>query len=430
MKIKEIKAREILDSRGNPTVEADVILEDATLGRAAVPSGASTGEYEALELRDGDSSRYLGRGVLKAVDNILNKIAPELIGKEVGNQREIDNIMLSLDGTEEKKNLGANSILAVSMAAARAAAISLKKPLYEYIHQGGDLLLPVPLMNIINGGQHADNNLDIQEFMIVPVNFPTFKEALRAGAEIFHSLKKILKSRGLSTAVGDEGGVAPNLDSDEEALKVVVEAIGKAGYKAGEDVFIALDSASCSFYCDGVYKFGGESLTAEAMIEYYKSIVDKYPIISIEDGLDENDWEGWEVLSKELGERLQLVGDDLFVTNAKRLQRGIDRDIANAILIKVNQIGTLTETIDTMKLAKDAGYNRVVSHRSGETEDTFISHLAVATSAGQIKTGSLSRSERIAKYNELLRIEEELAGKSKFAGVLWLEGIKKGFCRV
>ncbi len=430
MKIKEIKAREILDSRGNPTVEADVILEDATLGRAAVPSGASTGEYEALELRDGDSSRYLGRGVLKAVDNILNKIAPELIGKEVGNQREIDNIMLSLDGTEEKKNLGANSILAVSMAAARAAAISLKKPLYEYIHQGGELLLPVPLMNIINGGQHADNNLDIQEFMIVPVNFPTFKEALRAGAEIFHSLKKILKSRGLSTAVGDEGGVAPNLDSDEEALKVVVEAIGKAGYKAGEDVFIALDSASCSFYCDGVYKFGGESLTAEAMIEYYKSIVDKYPIISIEDGLDENDWEGWEVLSKELGERLQLVGDDLFVTNAKRLQRGIDRDIANAILIKVNQIGTLTETIDTMKLAKDAGYNRVVSHRSGETEDTFISHLAVATSAGQIKTGSLSRSERIAKYNELLRIEEELAGKSKFAGVLWLEGIKKGFCRV
>ncbi len=430
MKIKEIKAREILDSRGNPTVEADVILEDATLGRAAVPSGASTGEYEALELRDGDSKRYLGKGVLKAVDNIVSKIAPALIGKDVTNQRDIDNIMLSLDGTEEKKNLGANAILAVSMAAARAAAISLKKPLYEYIHQGGELLLPVPLMNIINGGQHADNNLDIQEFMIAPIDFSTFKDALRAGAEVFHSLKEILKSRGLSTAVGDEGGVAPNLDSDEEALKVIMEAIDKAGYKAGEDIFIALDSASCSFYRDGFYKFRGESLTAEAMVEYYKNIVDKYPIISIEDGLDENDWDGWEVLSKELGERLQLVGDDLFVTNAKRLQKGIDRNIANAILIKVNQIGTLTETIDTMKLAKDSGYNRVVSHRSGETEDTFIAHLAVATSAGQIKTGSLSRSERIAKYNELLRIEEELSSKSKFAGALWLEGLKKGFCRV
>ncbi|MDP8215758.1 MAG: phosphopyruvate hydratase [Candidatus Kaelpia imicola] len=430
MKIKEIKAREILDSRGNPTVEADVILEDATIGRAAVPSGASTGEYEALELRDGDSKRYTGKGVLKAVDNIVSQIAPALIGKDVENQREIDNIMLSLDGTEEKKNLGANAILAVSMASAKAASISLKKPLYEHIHQGGELLLPVPLMNIINGGQHADNNLDIQEFMIVPVNFPTFKEALRAGAEVFHSLKKILKSRGLSTAVGDEGGVAPDLDSDEEALKVIMEAIDGANYKAGEDIFIALDAASCSFYRDGIYKFRGESLTAEAMVEYYKSIVSKYPIISIEDGLDENDWEGWEVLSKELGENLQLVGDDLFVTNAKRLQRGIDRDIANAILIKVNQIGTLTETIDTMRLAKDSGYNRIVSHRSGETEDTFISHLAVATSAGQIKTGSLSRSERIAKYNELLRIEEELSGKSKFAGVLWLEGLKKGFCRV
>jgi enolase len=430
MKIKEIKAREILDSRGNPTVEADVILEDATLGRAAVPSGASTGEHEALELRDGDSKRYSGKGVLKAVDNILNKIAPELIAKDVSDQRNIDNIMLSLDGTEEKKNLGANAILAVSMASARAAAISMGEPLYKHIHQEGELLLPLPLMNIINGGQHADNNLDIQEFMIVPVNFPLFKEALRAGAEIFHSLKKILKSKGLSTAVGDEGGVAPNLDSDEEALKVIMEAIDKAGYKAGEDVFIALDAAACSFYSDGSYKFGGENLTAEAMVEYYKNIADKYPIVSIEDGLDENDWDGWEFLSKELGQKMQLVGDDIFVTNVKRLEKGIDRGIANAILIKVNQIGSLTETIDAMKIAKDAGYNRVVSHRSGETEDTFISHLAVATSAGQIKTGSLSRSERIAKYNELLRIEEELAAKSKFAGTLWLEGIKKGFCRV
>ncbi|MDP8253738.1 MAG: phosphopyruvate hydratase [Candidatus Kaelpia aquatica] len=429
MKIKEIKAREILDSRGNPTVEADVILEDSTLGRAAVPSGASTGEYEALELRDGDSKRYLGKGVLKAVDNIINQIAPALIDKDVGNQREIDNIMLSLDGTEEKKNLGANAILAVSMASAKAASASLKKPLYEHIHQGEEFLLPVPLMNIINGGQHADNNLDIQEFMIVPVNFPTFREALRAGAEVFHSLKKILKSRRLSTAVGDEGGVAPDLDSDEEALKVIMEAIEGANYKAGEEIFIALDSAASSFYRDGVYKFRGESLTAEAMVEYYKNIVSKYPIISIEDGLDENDWEGWDVLSKELGEKLQLVGDDLFVTNAKILQRGIDGEIANAILIKVNQIGTLTETLDTMKLAKDSGYNRVISHRSGETEDTFIAHLAVATSAGQIKTGSLSRSERIAKYNELLRIEEELSGKSKFAGALWLEGLKKGFCK-
>ncbi|MDP8233357.1 MAG: phosphopyruvate hydratase [Candidatus Saelkia tenebricola] len=430
MKIKQIKAREILDSRGNPTVEADVILEDATLGRAAVPSGASTGEHEALELRDGDKSRYLGKGVLKAVENITNVIAPKLIGQDVTRQRDIDQIMLELDGTDEKKNLGANAILAVSMAAARAASIHLNKPLYRYITGAESFLLPIPQMNIINGGQHADNNLDIQEFMIAPVNFTTFKDALRAGAEIFHSLKKILKSRGLSTAVGDEGGVAPDLGTEEEALKVILEAIEKAGYKAGEDVFIALDCAACSFYEDGIYKFRGENFTYQAMIEYYKSIVDRYPIISIEDGLAEDDWEGWEVLTQELGSHIQLVGDDLFVTNAKRLKTGIDKNIANAILIKVNQIGTLTETLDTMKLAKESGYNRVVSHRSGETEDTFISHLAVATSAAQIKTGSLSRSERIAKYNELLRIEEELNGNSKFAGILCLEELKKGFCKV
>jgi len=430
MKIKQIKAREILDSRGNPTVEADVILDDSTLGRAAVPSGASTGEHEALELRDNDKSRYLGKGVLKAVNNVNSIIAPSLIGQDATHQREIDNIMLELDGTQEKKNLGANAILAVSMAVARAASSCLNKPLYSYLTSAESFLLPIPLMNIINGGQHADNNLDIQEFMIVPVNFKTFREALRAGSEIFHNLKKILKSRGLSTAVGDEGGVAPSLDTDEEALKVILDAIGAAGYKAGEDVFIALDSAANSFYEEGVYKFQGQNLTASAMIEYYKDIVSRYPIVTIEDGLAEDDWEGWEVLTKEMGERLQLVGDDIFVTNAKRLKAGIDRHIANAILIKVNQIGTLTETLDTMKLAKEAGYNRIISHRSGETEDTFISHLAVATSAAQIKTGSLSRSERIAKYNELLRIEEGLNGAGKFAGILCLEELKKGFCRV
>ncbi|MDD5613854.1 MAG: phosphopyruvate hydratase [Candidatus Omnitrophica bacterium] len=430
MKIKQIKAREILDSRGNPTVEADVVLEDGIIGRAAVPSGASTGEHEALELRDADKTRYFGKGVLKAVKNIENIIAPALIGKKADHQREIDSLMLELDGSDEKKNLGANAILAVSMAVARAAANSSKKPLYKYLAQRDSFLLPVPLMNIINGGQHADNNLDIQEFMIAPVNFSNFQEALRAGAEIFHSLKKILKSRSLSTAVGDEGGVAPDLDSDEEALKVIMEAIEKASYRAGEDVFIALDSASCSFYSGGHYNFRGSKMGYQDMRDYYKDISERYPVISIEDGLAEDDWQGWSALTKELGDKIQLVGDDLFVTNAKRLKRGIDENIANAILIKVNQIGSLTETIDTMKLAKESGYNRVVSHRSGETEDTFIAHLAVATSAGQIKTGSLSRSERIAKYNELMRIEQELGGKSEFAGKLWLKGIKKGFCRV
>ena len=430
MKIKKIRAREILDSRGNPTVEADVVLEDGIVGRAAVPSGASTGEHEALELRDADKNRYFGKGVLKAVKNIEQIIAPALSGKRADNQREIDSIMLELDGTEEKKNLGANAILAVSMAVARAAANSSKKPLYKYLAQQDNFLLPVPLMNIINGGQHADNNLDIQEFMIAPVNFSNFQEALRAGAEVFHALKEILKSRSLSTAVGDEGGVAPDLDSDQEALKVIMEAIEKASYKAGEDIFIALDSASCSFYSGGYYNFRGSKMSYQDMIDYYKDISCRYPIISIEDGLAEDDWQGWSALTKELGDKIQLVGDDLFVTNAKRLKRGIDENIANAILIKVNQIGSLTETIDTMKLAKDSGYNRVISHRSGETEDTFIAHLAVATSAGQIKTGSLSRSERIAKYNELLRIEQELDSKSEFAGKLWLKGIKKGFSRV
>ncbi len=429
MKIKQIKAREILDSRGNPTVEADVILEDGALGRAAVPSGASTGEHEALELRDNDKTRFFGKGVLKAVKNINEIIAPKLIGQEVSEQRKIDEILLKLDGTQEKKNLGANAILAVSMAVARAESAYNKMPLYKSIRPKGDFLLPVPLMNIVNGGQHADNNLDIQEFMIAPVNFKTFQDALRAGAEIFQTLKKVLQERGLSTAVGDEGGVAPDLESDEEALRVIMEAISKAGYKSGEDIFIALDCAASSFYKDGVYKFRGQNFTASAMVEYYKDLAARYPIISIEDALAEDDWEGWKYLTEQLGNKIQLIGDDLFVTNTKRLSIGIERKIANAILIKVNQIGTLTETLDTMDLAAGAGYKRVISHRSGETEDTFIAHLAVATSAGQIKTGSLSRSERVAKYNELLRIEEELKDKARYAGTLWIQELKKEFCK-
>ncbi|RKY37721.1 MAG: phosphopyruvate hydratase [Candidatus Omnitrophota bacterium] len=421
MKIEKIVAREILDSRGNPTVEADVILDNGTLGRAAVPSGASTGEHEALELRDGDKSRYLGKGVLKAVRNINEIIAPKLAGTDVREQRKIDQIMLELDGTEGKKKLGANAILAVSLAVARCASNALGISLYRYIGGCNAYLLPVPLMNIINGGKHADNNLDIQEFMIAPVNFPSFKEALRAGAEVFHNLKKILKSQGLSTAVGDEGGLAPDLESDEKAIEIIIEAIQAAGYKPGSEIFIALDSAASSFYCDGYYHFKGSKFTSSAMIEFYKQIVDKYPIISIEDGLAEDDWEGWEQMTRELGDHIQIVGDDIFVTNPRRLQMGIDRKVANAILVKVNQIGTLTETLDTMRLAENSSYNRIISHRSGETEDTFIAHLAVATNAGQIKTGSLSRSERIAKYNELLRIEEELGESAKFAGKIWLQ---------
>lgn len=425
MKIKKIIGREILDSRGNPTVEADVILEDGAWGRAAVPSGASTGEHEALELRDGDKSRYLGKGVLKAVRNINEIIAPKLIGMDVREQRKIDYIMLELDGTEEKKKLGANAILAVSLAVARACANYLNIPLYRYIGGCNTYLLPVPLMNIVNGGKHADNNLNIQEFMIAPLNFPSFKEALRAGSEVFHNLKKILKSRGLSTAVGDEGGFAPDLQTEEEAIELIIEAIKSAGYKPGEDIFIALDPAASSFYESGYYNFKGSKLTSSAMIEFYKEIVEKYPIISIEDGLAEDDWEGWENFTNELGDRIQIVGDDIFVTNPKRLKMGIERGVANAILIKVNQIGTLTETLDTIRLAENASYNRVISHRSGETEDTFIAHLAVATNAGQIKTGSLSRSDRIAKYNELLRIEEELGESAQFAGKLWLQGLER-----
>ncbi|HDI45758.1 MAG TPA: phosphopyruvate hydratase [Candidatus Omnitrophica bacterium] len=430
MKIKKIIGREILDSRGNPTVEADVILENGISGRACVPSGASTGEHEALELRDGDKSRYLGKGVLKAVRNINEIIAPKLAGIDVREQRKIDQIMLELDGTEEKKKLGANAILAVSLAVARCASNALGISLYRYIGGCNAYLLPVPLMNIINGGKHADNNLDIQEFMIAPVNFPSFKEALRAGAEIFHNLKKILKSQGLSTAVGDEGGVAPDLESDEKAIEIIIEAIQAAGYKPGSEIFIALDSAASSFYQNGYYNFKGSKFTSSAMIEFYKQIVDKYPIISIEDGLAEDDWEGWEQMTRELGDHIQIVGDDIFVTNPKRLQMGIDRKVANAILVKVNQIGTLTETLDTMRLAENSSYNRIISHRSGETEDTFIAHLAVATNAGQIKTGSASRSERIAKYNELLRIEEELQGNAQFAGKIWLQELEKKSLKV
>ena len=430
MKIKKIIGREILDSRSNPTVEADVILENGISGRACVPSGASTGEHEALELRDGDKSRYLGKGVLKAVRNINEIIAPKLAGIDVREQRKIDQIMLELDGTEEKKKLGANAILAVSLAVARCASNALGISLYRYIGGCNAYLLPVPLMNIINGGKHADNNLDIQEFMIAPANFPSFKEALRAGAEVFHNLKKILKSQGLSTAVGDEGGVAPDLESDEKAIEIIIKAIQAAGYKPGSEIFIALDSAASSFYQDGYYNFKDSKLTASAMVEFYKQIVEKYPILSIEDGLAEDDWEGWELMTKELGSSIQIVGDDIFVTNPKRLKMGIERDVANAILIKVNQIGTLTETLDTMKLAENSGYNRVISHRSGETEDTFIAHLAVATNAGQIKTGSLSRSERIAKYNELLRIEEELGESAQFAGKIWLQELERKSLKV
>lgn len=429
MRIKKIISREILDSRGNPTLETDVILEDGSWGRASVPSGASTGEHEALELRDNEKSRYLGKGVLKAVRNVNEVIAPRLLGIDVRKQREIDRIMLELDGSESKSKLGANAILSVSLAVARAASSYFKIPLYRYIGGCNAYLLPVPLMNVINGGQHADNNLDIQEFMIAPVNFSSFRDALRAGAEVFHNLKKILKSQGLSTAVGDEGGVAPDLNSDQEAIEILLEAIKQAGYNSGEDIFIALDSAASSFYQDGIYNFRRQKMTAQAMVEYYKTLVESYPIISIEDGLAEDDWEGWQTLTQELGKRVQLVGDDIFVTNPKRLNLGIERNVANAILIKVNQIGSLSETLDTIKLAEGSGYNRIISHRSGETEDTFISHLAVATNAGQIKTGSVSRSERVAKYNELLRIEEELGQSANFAGKLWLKELRKEFCK-
>jgi len=417
--IDRIHAREILDSRGNPTVEADVILVSGALGRAAVPSGASTGEHEAVELRDGDAKRYLGKGVLTAVRNVNEVIAAELEGMDVLDQREIDHKLIELDGTPNKSRLGANALLAVSMAASRAAANFRKLPLYRYIGGEAANTLPVPMMNIINGGAHADNNVDFQEFMIVPVGAERFSQALRIGAEIFHTLKAVLKKKGYATSVGDEGGFAPNLKSNEEAIETIIEAIAQAGYEAGRDVLLALDPASSEFYDGASYVFkksDGRRLSGEQMISFWSDWVGKYPIISIEDGMAENDWEGWKALTEAIGDRVQLVGDDLFVTNTKFLQKGIDLGVANSILIKVNQIGTLTETLECIELAKSNGRTAVISHRSGETEDAFIADLAVATNAGQIKTGSLSRSDRIAKYNQLLRIEEELGGAARYPG--------------
>ncbi|MBU2955141.1 phosphopyruvate hydratase [Marinobacter sp. F3R08] len=427
-KIANIKGREVLDSRGNPTVEADVILEDGTIGSACAPSGASTGSREALELRDGDASRYLGKGVLKAVDAVNSKIRDALLGKDAADQRALDNIMLELDGTENKANLGANAILAVSLAAAKAAAISLGKPLYAHIADvngtSGKFSMPVPMMNILNGGEHADNNVDIQEFMVQPVSARNFSEALRVGAEIFHSLKKVLKAQGLNTAVGDEGGFAPNLPSNEAALAVIQEAVEKAGYKLGTDVTLALDCASSEFYKDGQYQLSGEgkSFDSEGFADYLAGLSERYPIVSIEDGMDESDWDGWKVLTDKLGSKVQLVGDDLFVTNTKILKQGIEKGVGNSILIKFNQIGSLSETLDAIKMAQDAGFTAVISHRSGETEDTTIADLAVATCAGQIKTGSLCRSDRVAKYNQLLRIEEALEGKAPYRGLSEIKG--------
>ena len=425
--IVDIRAREILDSRGNPTIEADVILASGVVGRACAPSGASTGSREALELRDGDKARYLGKGVKTAVNNVNTLIRDALVGKSVFEQKDIDNTMIALDGTENKEKLGANATLAVSLAAARAAAEEKKIPLFQYIAdlRGQTILtMPVPMMNIINGGSHADNNVDIQEFMIEPVGFTSFSEALRAGAEIFHSLKSVLNKKGLNTAVGDEGGFAPNLRSNEEAITVILEAIGQTGYKAASDIMLALDCASSEFYKNGQYILAGEgnkAFTSNQFSDYLAGLVNQYPIISIEDGLDESDWEGWSYLTSILGDKIQLVGDDLFVTNPKILQRGINEKVGNSILIKYNQIGTLTETLDAIYLAKENGYSTVISHRSGETEDSTIADLAVGTAAGQIKTGSLCRSDRVAKYNQLLRIEEltnaAYRGKAEFKGL-------------
>ncbi|MCG8403075.1 MAG: phosphopyruvate hydratase [Firmicutes bacterium] len=416
--IVDIAAREILDSRGNPTVEVDVLLEDGTTGRAAVPSGASTGAYEAVELRDGDSGRYKGKSVTNAVENVAGQIAPEIVGFDALDQVGVDLTMLDLDGTPNKGKLGANAILGVSMAVARAAARSLEMPLYRYLGGAAARLLPVPMMNILNGGGHADNNVDIQEFMVMPVGAEDFAGALRMGAEVFHTLKDVLKKKGMNTAVGDEGGFAPDLGSNEDALAVIMEAIEAAGYKPGEEVALAIDAAATEFYKDGKYVLAGEGLThsADEMIAYYARLADKYPIVSIEDGLAEDDWEGWKELTAKLGGRVQIVGDDLFVTNTERLARGIEINVANSILVKLNQIGTVTETLEAIELAKQAGYTAVVSHRSGETEDTFIADLVVAVNAGQIKTGAPSRTDRVAKYNQLLRIEEELAATAVFKG--------------
>ena len=417
-KITNITAREILDSRGNPTIEADVRLDSGVMGRAAVPSGASTGEHEAVELRDGDKARYLGKGVLNAVANVNGEIQSMLLGAEASEQRAIDEQLIQLDGTDNKARLGANATLAVSMAVAHAAAIDSRLPLYRYL--GGDeaTKLPVPMMNIINGGSHADNSVDLQEFMIIPAGAPSFSEALRYGTEVFHSLKSVLSLRGLNTAVGDEGGFAPDLSSNEEAIAVILESIEKAGYRPGEDIYLGIDAASSEFYSDGKYDLEGEGrvLDADGMKSLLADWVNRYPIVSIEDGMDENDWSGWQQLTSEIGGQCQLVGDDLFVTNTKMLERGISENTANAILIKVNQIGTLSETLDAIKMAQQANYGVIVSHRSGETEDTTIADLAVATAAGQIKTGSLSRSDRIAKYNQLLRIEGQLGERAVYPG--------------
>ncbi len=418
--IIDIYAREVLDSRGNPTVEVEAILESGAFGRAIVPSGASTGEKEAIELRDGDKDRYLGKGVLKAVENVNTVLGPRLIGRDALDQAELDRLMIELDGTPNKANLGANAILGCSMAIARAAAQALEIPLYRYLGGTNAKELPVPMMNILNGGAHADNTVDIQEFMIMPFGAPTFREALRWGAEIFHNLKKVLKEKGLNTAVGDEGGFAPDLGSNQEAFDVIVQAVERAGYKPGEEIMFAIDAASSEFYDaeKGIYDLAGEGkqLSSDEMVELYASWVEKYPIFSIEDGLDENDWQGWRTLTERLGDRVQLVGDDLFVTNVDILGEGIEKGVANSILIKVNQIGSITETLDAIEMATRAGYTSVVSHRSGETEDTTIADLAVATNAGQIKTGSLSRTDRIAKYNQLLRIEEDLGPMAQYAG--------------
>jgi len=424
-KIVDIRAREILDSRGNPTVEADVITADGAWGRAVAPSGASTGSREALELRDGDKSRYLGKGVLQAVSNINGEIRDKLLGMEVTDQSSLDSTMIELDGTENKSRLGANATLAVSLAAAHATAQEKEMPLYQSLGKG-EFTLPVPMMNIINGGEHADNSVDIQEFMILPVAAGSIREAIRYGAEVFHALKSVLGSKGLATTVGDEGGFAPNLRSNQEALEVILEAIEKAGFAAGKEIYLGLDAASSEFYKDGTYTLASEGKTFDSagFIDYLASLVDQYPIISIEDGLDESDWDGWKMLTERLGNKIQLVGDDLFVTNPKIFKEGIDKGIANSILIKFNQIGTLSETLQAINMAHDAGYSAVVSHRSGETEDTTIADLVVATATGQIKTGSLSRSDRVAKYNQLMRIEDQLADKAVFAGFSAFPGLK------
>lgn len=425
--IIDIYAREVLDSRGNPTVEVEVYTEAGAMGSAIVPSGASTGVHEAVELRDNDEKRFLGKGVETAVDNVNLEIADELVGWDVFDQVGIDNYLIELDGTENKSRLGANGILGVSLAVAKAAADENGQRLFEYIGGVNGKTLPVPMMNILNGGQHADNNVDIQEFMIMPVGGENFKESLRIGTEVFHNLKNVLKSRKLNTAVGDEGGFAPNLESNEEALQTIVEAIKKAGYEPGKDVMIAIDAAASEFYEDGKYNMAGDNAvrTSDEMIEYYKNLVEKYPIISIEDGLAEDDWDGWKKLTKELGSKIQLVGDDLFVTNVKRLQKGIEMGVCNSILIKLNQIGTLTETLDAIELAKRHGYTAVISHRSGETEDTTIADVAVATNAGQIKTGSTSRTDRICKYNQLLRIEDMLESTAVYDGIKTFYNLSK-----